>query len=284
MKPYKLNNFLILLITLALFTVSILLLYFLVELDITAYIMLGLMLLIAIVCIYTSMIKGLLLTFVITLGYGVTVIVSGTTDLLPAIDMSYYFLTFPTLVALMFGCVNIMNRKVMHVSQSFEAQYDALIRIDALTGFRNAKDYFENLEHEIHRKERYGHELSLMLIHIESFNELNKLYGEYQGNRFLKYLSEFVIDLTRNVDRHYRVDDQLIGIILPNTGAEGSKILKQRFVDELESLSIVVKGDHQRIDINIDIVYEVYDQLKTTKQFHNSTLDQLAIKNRGVSR
>lgn len=282
MKPFKINKFFLTLLILVLYSVSLILLNRFTSIGLSDYVMISLMAIIGLITIHTNVILGLFVTFTITLGYGVLVLLSGTTDILEPIGISYYYLFVPTLIALLTGIMNISNKRYLRLSDSFETSYNELVRIDELTGFRNQTDYIENLEEEINRTNRYGQELTLMLIHIESFNDLNNLYGVHQGNRFLKYLSEYVVELTRNVDKHYRVSDNLFAIILPNTGKEGTTILKERFIEELESLNIVIKSNNQKVDIDIDIVFEEYKETQLdAKGYHKLVLDHLVVQPRG---
>lgn len=279
MKQFKLNKFFLTLLVAVLYSVTILMINQFIVAQLVDYIMITLMCGIGIVSIHTDMIRGLMLTFLITLGYGIVVLISGTTDYMEPIGISYYYLTIPTIVAILTGAMSVTNSNYLRLSDSFETSYNELVRIDELTGFRNKADYLDNLQEEIHRSNRYGQKLTLLLIHIESFDELNHLYGAAQGDRFLKYLSEFVVELTRNVDKHYRVSDNLFALILPNTDVQGSEILKERFIDELESLQIVIKSNNQKVDIEIDIVYTEYvDTLLGAKEYHNLVLENLVVK------
>jgi len=243
------------------------------------YVMIVMVLIVGLVSIHIHLLTSLITTFFLTLAYGVFVIIAGTTDSIDPVDVNYYYLLLPLSISLLTGFVGLFDQKNIRLSSEFEENYKALVRIDTLTGFRNENDYKENLTEEINRMKRYDTSLSVMILHIESFDELNRLYGESQGEKFLKYLSEFVIDLTRNVDKHYRIANGVFALILPNTDDEGALILKERFIEELESLSIVVKSNNQEVDIAVDIVYESYtDGLLETDAFHNLVMSKLIVR------
>lgn len=283
MKQYKMNRFLLIMLVLALTSVSTLLTYYFLEAEWIIYSMIVFCGLIGSLGVAFGLIVSLIVAFLGTLGYGVLVIVSGTTDILQPILLSYVLLILPTVVALITGLVGYVNQRYMRLSESFEENYKQLVRIDELTGFKNLIEYKETLEEEINRKKRYGHDLSVMLFHIESFEILNDLYGKSQGEKFIKYLSEFVIELTRNVDKHFRIDKNLFAMILPNTGRDGAKILKARFLEEVEHMNIVIKEDNQIIDLVVDLVFESYvNHDLSSMAFHQLMLDQLGIKSRGL--
>ncbi|MBN2796939.1 MAG: GGDEF domain-containing protein [Clostridia bacterium] len=283
MKQYKMNRFLLSMLVLALTAVSFTVTFFYLQSEWIIDLMIGLVGIVGLFGVSSGLITALMMAFIITLGYGVLVLISGTTDMMEAILLSYVLLLLPTVVALVTGLIGFMNRKYLRLSKSFEEDFKELVRIDELTGFKNEVDYRETLEHEINRQKRYGSDLSVMLFHIESFETLNHLYGQSQGEKFIKYLSEFVIDLTRNVDMHFRIDENLFAMILPNTNKDGVKILKARFLEEIEHMNIVVKNDNQIIDLEVDLVYESYvNHHLTPMAFHQLMLDQLGIKPRGI--
>ncbi len=282
MNQYKMNKFLLSLLVFALTCVSTLLVYFYLDVELYEYILIGVFGLLGLLGIQMGIMRALLGAFFVTLSYGVLVIISGTTDYLEAIGISYIYLLLPMTITVITGFFGQLNGKYLRVADSFEEDYEVLVRIDGLTGFRNRIDYFENLTEEINRKVRYKQHLTVMLLQMDSLKEINELYGYSQGEKFLKYLSEFVIELTRNVDKHYRISDNLFALILPNTDAAGAIILKNRFLDEFQSMNIVVRTNNQIIDMDIDIVYEEYKQDGINAiDFHRIAVDQLAIKPRG---
>jgi len=88
---------------------------------------------------------------------------------------------------------------------------------DAVTGLYNHRYFREQLAHEVERSLRYEQPLSLVLLDMNNFKEINDRYGHFMGDRFLALVGEVV-------DRHIRASD--VGaryggdefvIILPST-------------------------------------------------------------------
>ncbi|MBI9012548.1 MAG: GGDEF domain-containing protein [Clostridiales bacterium] len=277
MKQFKTNKIIFTVMLLGLYVISLYLLSQYSTLNRIDSVMISLIVIIGLIAIHLSIMISLVATFLITLGYGVFVILTGTMEGFEPVTVNYYYLIVPTTVAVVTGMIGLLNEKYLRVSDDFSDQYGELVRIDSLTGFRNEKDYYENLVAEVDRAKRYEQSLSLLLIHIESFDDLNHLYGLSQGEKFLKHLSEFIIEITRQSDQHYRIKHNLFAIILPNTDFDGTALLKERFIKEFESLNIVVKSSHQRVSIEIDIVFETYKTDLDAGAFHNLAVDNLII-------
>jgi diguanylate cyclase (GGDEF)-like protein len=231
--------------------------------------------------IHVSIMTSLVVTFAITLCYGLVVIFSGTLKGYEPVSMNYFYLIIPMTVSVMTGMIGLINEKYLRSSEDFSDAYNELVRIDVVTGFRNDKDYFANLDEEVERSKRYDQPLSLLMIHIESFDDLNHLYGLSQGEKFLKHLSEFIVEITRLSDQHYRIKHDLFAIVLPNTDFDGVALLKERFIKEFESLNIVIKSSHQKVTIEIDIVFEAYNQEITADELHRQLLGNLEVEPRG---
>lgn len=277
MKQFKTNKILFTVMLLGLYAISLYLLGQYSTLNWIDTVMISLIVSIGLLAIHLSIMIGLIATFLITLGYGIFVIMAGTIEGFEPVTINYYYLIVPTTVAVLAGMIGLLNEKYLRTSDDFSDRYEELVRIDALTGFRNEKDYYENLAAEVDRAKRYEQSLSLLLIHIESFEDLNHLYGLSQGEKFLKHLSEFIVEITRQSDQHYRIKHNLFAIILPNTDFDGTALLKERFIKEFESLNIVVKSSHQRVSIEIDIVFETYKKELDAGVFHNQVIDNLII-------
>ena len=272
MKSKKMNKVIFSLITIVAFIVVELILNIFLELQLQDNVMIAMSLIIGLIAININMIAGLFATFVVILVYGIVIIFSGTTDYIDSITISYRNLMIPMLIGMSFGLINLISSSQITISDGYKNNIEELVRIDDLTGFRNKKDFTLNMEEEIHRVNRYGGELSLLLINIESFESVNKLFGLDQGNQFLKYLSEFVVEVTRNVDKHYRISEDQFAIILPNTGLEGAEMLKDRFIAELDYMEIQTKSDKKNLDIEVDIVFQEYfDNEITYDEFIKST-------------
>lgn len=280
MKSKKTNKMIFSVITVIAFVVVELILNNFLELQLQDHIMIGASLLVALIAINISMVAGLFTTFIVVLFYGIIVIFSGTTDYIDSISISYRNLAMPILSGMLFGLINLVNTSQITVSDGFENNFEELVRIDDLTGFRNKRDFKLNMEEEIHRVNRYGGELSLVLINIESFESMNRLFGLNQGNQFLKYLSEFIVEVTRNVDKHYRISQDQFAIILPNTDLNGAEILKHRFITELEDVNIQTKSDKKNLDIEVDVVFQEYSNKEiTSEEFIKSTKFKLESAN-----
>ena len=81
--------------------------------------------------------------------------------------------------------------------------------IDSLTGLRNQYGFFEDLNSCIRRNTR----ISIVLISISKFAEINEMYGYHFGNQVLQQYARAVYDHTGNEGHSYRIDGTKFAVI-----------------------------------------------------------------------
>ena len=67
---------------------------------------------------------------------------------------------------------------------------------DELTGLSNNRRFRELISKEAARAERFGHELSLIMLDIDDFKQVNDTYGHLQGDEVLRMVGR-VLDSSR---------------------------------------------------------------------------------------
>lgn len=100
------------------------------------------------------------------------------------------------------------------------------VRVDQLTGVLNRRGMDEAFEQEIARADRSGEPLSVALLDIDNFKQLNDNYGHDVGDDALKHLAGVIKDSVRPTDVVTRFGGEEFVILLPSTQLdEGSTFL-----------------------------------------------------------
>ncbi len=91
---------------------------------------------------------------------------------------------------------------------------------DFLTGLYNHRYFQEELAHEVERAQRYGHHLSVLMLDVDRFKQVNDTYGHLMGDTLLSYLAKLISAKVRTCDVAARYGGDEFAVILPETEQE----------------------------------------------------------------
>jgi len=99
---------------------------------------------------------------------------------------------------------------------------------DGLTRIYNRQSFDGRLMEELKRQQRYGHDLSLMIVDLDHFKKVNDTYGHQAGDEVLREVGKLLADTLRETDFAARYGGEEFGVILPHTGQEDAFALADR--------------------------------------------------------
>jgi diguanylate cyclase (GGDEF)-like protein len=109
---------------------------------------------------------------------------------------------------------------------------------DELTGLSNNRRFRELISKEAARAQRFGHELSLIILDIDDFKRVNDTYGHLQGDEVLRTIGTVLDSESRGVDEPARYGGEEFAVALPETGLSGALELAERIRQRIESEAI----------------------------------------------
>jgi len=92
---------------------------------------------------------------------------------------------------------------------------------DELTSLPNRRAFMRRMDDEVSRVKRYGFPLSLVLIDIDHFKQVNDKYGHAAGDTVLRVYAEKILSIFRHHDMIARYGGEEFAVLLPNTDLEG---------------------------------------------------------------
>ncbi|MBI5782756.1 MAG: diguanylate cyclase [Gammaproteobacteria bacterium] len=113
---------------------------------------------------------------------------------------------------------------------------------DTLTGIFNRRKFDETLMSEMSRAERYGTPLSLALLDIDLFKQINDKRGHQVGDRVLQALAHLVSDKIRAHDMFARYGGEEFAVLAPGTNSEGCRKLAEKLRAGIEQHDIAETG------------------------------------------
>lgn len=119
-----------------------------------------------------------------------------------------------------------------------EQQLAVAASTDFLTGIHNLRTFYELANHEFRRFVRSGGSLSLIVIDLDYFKEINDNFGHAVGDEALRQLVQAVKTNLREQDIFARAGGDEFRILLPGTPTMGAAMVAERIRDTVSQLSI----------------------------------------------
>lgn len=121
---------------------------------------------------------------------------------------------------------------------------------DALTGVFNRRFFENRLNEEFERHNRYKRPLSLIVLDIDFFKQVNDTYGHLGGDFILKYFAEKIRQRIRSVDILARYGGEEFCCLLPETANEDAMNLAESIRGLIEESAFDFNGTTIKITVS----------------------------------
>lgn len=109
---------------------------------------------------------------------------------------------------------------------------------DYLTSLANRRYFLEQAERELDRVQRHGGKLSILMLDIDHFKQINDSYGHKIGDTVLKKLAEVCLTALREIDIIGRIGGEEFAVLLPSTGSRLSIQVAERIRSALATTPV----------------------------------------------
>jgi len=106
--------------------------------------------------------------------------------------------------------------------KALESELTRLATIDPLTAAANRRHFLAQAEQEMERASRYRRALSVVMIDIDHFKDVNDGHGHAAGDAVLTAVASVCRELLRDVDCFGRVGGEEFALVLPETTLAGA--------------------------------------------------------------
>lgn len=124
---------------------------------------------------------------------------------------------------------------------------------DALTGLYNRRYCDETLERELARCQRDGQELSVLMIDLDHFKQINDRYGHQAGDEVLRALAHLLNEQVRTSDVACRYGGEEFLVLLPGAGLESALQRAEAWRRAVASVPVRHGSDEIRATLSIGI-------------------------------
>ena len=153
------------------------------------------------------------------------------------------------------SAMNAMRRAHMvEVTQADNLRLEALARTDPLTQLLNRRALLHQLATEVERTRRYNAPLSILMIDVDEFKEVNDTHGHLAGDQVLVEVALLLARTARSVDSVARYGGDEFVIAVPETGEAGAIAFAERLRDKIQSHAFDVgKGEPLKVTVSIGV-------------------------------
>ncbi|MBW8307497.1 MAG: GGDEF domain-containing protein [Thiobacillus sp.] len=117
---------------------------------------------------------------------------------------------------------------IMLASEKLHRDLEFISRHDGLTQCLNKQSAIEELQREVSRAKRHGNKLSIMLIDLDKFKDINDTHGHLAGDKVLVDFAQKAKISLRDTDRLTRFGGDEFMAILPDTDIEHAQLVASR--------------------------------------------------------
>ncbi len=151
------------------------------------------------------------------------------------------------------------DREILEVfaSQAAAAIQNALLydlaTTDPLTGTYLRGFAIQQLEHAIRRALRRADPVSLLMLDLDRFKQVNDRYGHLAGDRALAAVGDLLRLAVRETDVVGRFGGDEFIIVLPDTPAAGALVAANRLLERARGLAVEADGEEVPIHLSLGI-------------------------------
>lgn len=144
-------------------------------------------------------------------------------------------------ISLLNNALSNKSRKLAKKNKKLEKaneRIEKLSKTDVLTGLANRRHFMDYFEKMISQAQRHSNPISLVMIDLDKFKDINDTYGHQAGDDVLSALGSLLSRETRKEDLAGRIGGEEFAVILTQTDIEKADNYAERIRKEINQLEI----------------------------------------------
>ena len=127
----------------------------------------------------------------------------------------------------LFAVVGLLLGRVQRHHNETQAALTASSLSDRLTGLYNYGTFVDYLHNEVTKVDRYGGELTLIMLDLDNFKQFNDRYGHEVGNELLRRVGATIRATVREADMPARYGGEEFAVLIPGDVAHGYELAER---------------------------------------------------------
>ncbi len=175
-----------------------------------------------------------------------------------------------------------LEQQALHLREDLEVQH-ARVLMDPLTGILNRAGYTEMASKHFARWKRYGGALSLGVIDLDLFKEINDRYGHAAGDKVLATVASKLKEVIRESDVLCRFGGEEFVLLLPETSVSDARTMLEKLRNHIADCPFRHKDTPVRVTMSCGVAqFQATDTIDSV--FERADLAMYAAKQGGRNR
>ena len=124
---------------------------------------------------------------------------------------------------------------------------------DPTTGVSLRGYAMQQFHQHLKRAHRSGTTLSLLMVDLDRFKEINDEHGHIAGDRALRMVGDLLGSMVRETDSLGRYGGDEFMIVLPDTPAEGAQVVARRVMEKLQTIRLETETGEVPLHLSIGV-------------------------------
>ncbi|WP_263354516.1 histidine kinase N-terminal 7TM domain-containing diguanylate cyclase [Acidicapsa acidisoli] len=171
--------------------------------------------------------------------------------------LSYEVRKWPLFTASSNSASRLIGRAVIFADVTAQVRLREELRgraeTDPLTGVANRRRFYQALEIECLRFTRNQLPLSVLMIDLDFFKDVNDEYGHPVGDAVLRIVAQLLLLSLRKTDLLARYGGEEFSVLLPETRMEGAQVIAERIRQTVCEQPVLADGCHVHVSVSVGI-------------------------------
>lgn len=154
------------------------------------------------------------------------------------------------------GAIHQQYRKVVLENNQLKQEVQLLVAVDPITHFDNAKRLELEVNREMKRVNRHGGKFTILFLQLDYYNEFLSVYGQKEMEFLLQTIGEKVESVLRFSDKKFRFNENKFAFILIETGKSDVNFVADKLATSLQEHKL---SNGRTVTLEFHISYEEYN-------------------------
>ncbi|MCC5859948.1 MAG: GGDEF domain-containing protein [Ectothiorhodospiraceae bacterium] len=127
------------------------------------------------------------------------------------------------------------------------------LREDHLTGLLNRKALDDDLARELGMVQRYGDDMSIVMLDLDDFKRVNDVAGHAAGDALLRETARVLRDAVRGTDRVFRYAGDEFVLLLTKTAIDPARVIAERVRERVDAIRVEVDGGTVSTTVSVGV-------------------------------